>query len=197
MSSDPDLDRLADYAAGALDRVAAARVAWFIEFDPRWRAAYAALLDADTAVRADLQRAAQDDHVPMPADIASRLDAALAAESAAAGPTRTPDVAADPTRSRVVSLDAARARRRRLATTIAAAAAAVVAVVGGLGIAGDLLRSARDSAMPSSALPGGKAESGSDGGPAVGAPSPRTPTFDNQGDRVIVVASGVDYQPGT
>jgi hypothetical protein len=75
----PDIDLLADYAAGVLDGTPeAAAVAERIAADPAWAELHAALVRADEAVRADLAA------LPVPAipdDVAARLDEALAAEA--------------------------------------------------------------------------------------------------------------------
>ncbi len=79
MKNGPDIDLLADYAAGVLDGTPeAAAVAERIAADPAWAELHAALVRADEAVRADLAA------LPVPAipdDIAARLDEALAAEA--------------------------------------------------------------------------------------------------------------------
>jgi hypothetical protein len=75
----PDLDLLADFTAGVLDGTPeGAAVAARIAEDPRWAELHAALVRADAAVSADL---AALPALTMPADVASRLDAALAAEA--------------------------------------------------------------------------------------------------------------------
>jgi hypothetical protein len=80
VSEGPDLDLLADYAAGVLDGTPqAAAVAERIAADPAWAELHAALLRADEAVRADLAALPAP---PIPADIAARLDEALSAERA-------------------------------------------------------------------------------------------------------------------
>lgn len=117
MSERVELDRLADYAAGLLDDTPdAAEVAHLIAIDDAWAEAYARLVAADTRVRADLVAlgAAAE---PMPAEVAARLDTALA---------RAADVRPRAGGS-VRSLDGARRRRRRWAAALATAAAGVVA----------------------------------------------------------------------
>jgi hypothetical protein len=72
-----ELDRLADYTAGALTGAEADEVARLIHTDDRWAAAHAELLAAQPAVSAALRSAAEAP-VTMPPEIAARLDAALA-----------------------------------------------------------------------------------------------------------------------
>jgi hypothetical protein len=170
-----DLDALADYTAGVLDGAGAAAVADLIATDVRWARAYSSLVAADAVVRADLHAAAA--HQPsMPVDVAARIDAALAAEAA-------------PTRGVVISLDAARARRRKIVTGVAAAAAAVVAVFGGLSLVPNMM-SARDSAEAPAA---GRADTGGE----MGAPMmPSAPAPASAGAPVVLV-SGRDYAPDT
>jgi hypothetical protein len=75
----PDIDLLADYAAGVLDGTPeAAAVAERIAADPEWAELHAALVRADEAVRADLAELPVPE---IPADVAARLDEALAAEA--------------------------------------------------------------------------------------------------------------------
>lgn len=73
-----ELDRLADYAAGVLDGTPEAEhVATLIATDPEWADAYAALLAAESTVLADLALLGASAE-PMPADVASSIDRALA-----------------------------------------------------------------------------------------------------------------------
>ncbi len=81
MNEAPDLDLLADFAAGALDGTPqAAEVAARIATDPDWAELHAALVRADEAVRADLAALPAP---TIPSDIAARLDEALAGEERA------------------------------------------------------------------------------------------------------------------
>ena len=174
-----ELDRLADYTADALSPTDAARVAQLLATDARWSAAYRALRQADTAVRANLAAAAAQP-TPIPDDIAEQIDAALRRLTA---PGAT-----------VVSLDAARAKRRRAFTMgIAAAAATVVAVIGGIAFNAGLIRSESTSpAMDAGSqagrnaaevpAPAASALAGADAGVADGA---------------RVLASGTDYRLDT
>jgi hypothetical protein len=75
-----DLDQLADYAAGLLDEARAAEVAAVVAADPAAAQLYAALGHADDLVRADLRDLPV---ISMPADVAARIDTALAAAGAA------------------------------------------------------------------------------------------------------------------
>jgi hypothetical protein len=110
------VDVLAELHAGALDTAVAERLWPLVRQDPDARTALAAL---DTT-RAELAALATSPAPPMPAHLATRLDAALAAESGA----RLAPV-----------LDLARARKKRnqrvgwVAGVLVAAAAAAVAVV--------------------------------------------------------------------
>jgi len=110
------VDVLADLHAGALDTVAAQRLWPRVRQDPDAMAVLAAL---DTT-RAELTALATSPAPPMPAHLAARLDAALAAEAG----VRVAPV-----------LDLARARKKRnqrigwAAGVLVAAAAAAVAVI--------------------------------------------------------------------
>lgn len=175
--TEAELDLLADYTAGLLDGPQATDVAHRIGEDARWARAHAALVGADPAVREDL-RAAAAPLEPMPADIVARVDAALA-------------YAARPLAGSVVSLDAGRARRRRVFTGLAAAAAAVVAIAGGIAIAGTFTASQSGTAS----APGAESVAQDRAGAGAGtAPTPGPLELD---DSARVVASGVDYRPET
>jgi len=87
--TDADLDRLADFLAGALDGTPAeAEVRQRLEDEPTLASALERLAAASASVSDDL-RAFAGNAEPMPADVADRLDAALAA----AGDIGTPDPA--------------------------------------------------------------------------------------------------------
>lgn len=74
--SEVDIDRLADYVGGALDGTPdEAEVASLVAGDPAWRAAHDALTAGMASVAAGLGALAAE---AMPADIAVRLDSALA-----------------------------------------------------------------------------------------------------------------------
>src|SRR3954466_15655922 len=79
------VDVLADLHAGVLDDTEAAELWPLVNADPEARA----ILDALDATQADLASLADAPAPPMPAEFAARLDAALAAEAAAAFPRAT------------------------------------------------------------------------------------------------------------
>ncbi|MEV6440684.1 hypothetical protein [Amycolatopsis sp. NPDC051716] len=129
------VDVLADLHAGVLDDTRAAELWPLVNADPEARA----ILDALDATQADLASLADAPAPRMPAEFAARLDAALAAEAAAAFPgqagprsaTQAPRQAG-PGDAPVLDLAAARRRRNKrlgwAAGVLTAAAAAVVAV---------------------------------------------------------------------
>jgi hypothetical protein len=171
--TESELDRLADYTVDVLDPADAAEVSNLIETDPRWSAAYRSLVDADVAVRADLS-AVGGTAEPMPADVVARIDTALAEL---------------PSRSNIISLDQARARRRRTMTRLAGAAAAVVAVVGGFSVVlGQLSGSTSLFSSTDSAAPAAERN-----GPAAGAPV-APPAMAEDGASPRVLRSGIDYR---
>ncbi|MEU6641492.1 hypothetical protein ABZ863_02990 [Saccharomonospora sp. NPDC046836] len=110
------VDVLADLHAGVLSESEAAELWPRVNADPEARA----IIEALDATSADLANLASAPIEPMPADVAARIDAALAQEQQARG-------------SNVVSIGAARKRRNRAigwgAGFLAAAAAVVAAVV--------------------------------------------------------------------
>jgi len=168
-----ELDRLADYTADALSRTDAEQVARLVATDSRWSAAHRALREADANVRADLSAAAAAP-TRMPDDVAAQIDAALRRLT--------------PTGASVISLDAARSKRRRAFTAgIAAAAATVVAVMGGIAINSGLMRS---ESNPMSAPAEGQA-----GRDAPTVPAPVTGLDAEPGARAM--ASGTDYRLDT
>lgn len=112
------VDVLADLHAGVLDEREAAALWPQVNADPEARA----IIDALESTTGDLATLAAAPVEPMPADVAARIDAALAQERDSTGT--------------VVSLDAARRRRKRnlgwgagLLTAAAAVAAAVAIAV--------------------------------------------------------------------
>lgn len=119
------VDVLVDLHAGVLDERAAAELWPLVNADPQARA----IIDALESTQADLAGLASE-AVPMPAEYAARLDAALAQEVQAAFPRQRQAESAPV--APVVSLDAARQRRKKQmgwgAGVLTAAAAAVVAV---------------------------------------------------------------------
>lgn len=121
------IDQLAELHAGALSDAEAARLWPQVQADPEAQAVLSAL----DATVADLGAFAEAPVAPMPADVAARLDAALAAEAArGVQPTGQPQGLAP-----VVDMAAARRKRNRQLgwglglVSAAAAAVAVVAVV--------------------------------------------------------------------
>jgi negative regulator of sigma E activity len=86
-----DIDLLTDYVCGALDGTPdESVVAALVADDPAWRGAHETLTGGMAAVGDQLRRL---DAEPMPADVASRLDAALAALPPLSGP-ESPDLTA-------------------------------------------------------------------------------------------------------
>jgi hypothetical protein len=156
------VDVLADLHAGVLDDAQSAELWPLVDADPEARA----ILDALDATQTDLASLAAAPAPPMPAEFAARLDAALAAEAAAAfpaarGATQAPRPAG-PGDAPVVDLAAARRRRNKrlgwAAGVLTAAAAAVVAVT---------------VALPST--------SPQNGTPNVAAPAPTGPSVGSDG----------------
>lgn len=76
-----DIDRLADYIGGVLDGPERAEVQRLIATDPQWRETFELLEPGMAAAGAELSAMAAE---PMPADVAARIDAALASSIAAA-----------------------------------------------------------------------------------------------------------------
>ena len=125
--TDVDLDRLADYVCGALDGAPdGAAVARLIDTNQRWSAAYAELLAADEAVRADLATLAAMPDAAMPDDVVTRLTSALAGARAPAATA----VSIRPARPTRPAPRTVRPQSRRRRWALALAAAATVAVVG-------------------------------------------------------------------
>lgn len=147
------VDVLADLHAGVLDEQQAAELWPLVNADPDARA----IIEALESTTADLSGFASLDVEPMPADVASRIDAALELErqgtaqmaqapdrgTAQAPPQPSPGQGTPlsrPEESNVVSLDAARRRRNKrlgwgagLLTAAAAVVAAVLVAVPGMG----------------------------------------------------------------
>jgi negative regulator of sigma E activity len=122
-SNAPDLDLLADYAAGILDGTPeGADVAERVATDPAWSELHAALVRADEAVRADLAALPAE---TIPADVAARLDRTLADERSRSERSDLTAVAPGPEPSNVVPLR----RRRRPGAVAGGAVAAGVAVL--------------------------------------------------------------------
>ncbi|MGE5829551.1 MAG: hypothetical protein ACM30G_14495 [Micromonosporaceae bacterium] len=175
-----DLDRLADYAAGVLDRVEAAEVSRLIATQLSWADAYLGLVAADAMTKAQLRADARARLEPMPSEVIARLDAAfqrIDVERLTPMPSAAPAV--------VVPLEPAR-RRRRL-TGLVAAAAAITAIAGGVTVATTMIGTTSQST--SGGAGGALAESDRNSGhPAVPAPAQGGPVF---------VATGTDYGPTT
>jgi hypothetical protein len=176
---DRELDQLADYVAGVLEPEFAGQVHRRVATDPRWAAALVELTEADSAVRAQLYADAHRQPEPVPADIAARLDAALAAERGAQ--PRPTDLAP------VVTLDAARharhARRSRL-PRLAAAAAAILVVGVGIPVGLKVLGSTTTGSTAANSAAAGQAR------PQAAVAPPTLPG-------VSITASGRDYTPST
>jgi hypothetical protein len=171
-----DLDRLADYAAGVLDRVDAAEVSRLIATQASWADAYLGLIAADAMTKAELRADARARLEPMPSEVIARLEAAFR-QIDAGRPAQAP--------AAVVPLEPAR-RRRRLSALVAAAAA-VVAIAGGVTVAAGLIGTS--SQLTSGE--GSRADSNAGAGGAAAVPAPAL------GGQPLVMASGTDYGPGT
>ena len=112
------VDLLADLHAGVLDEAQEAELWPRVRSDPEARA----IIEALEATTTDLANLGTAPAPPMPADVAARIDAAIAQEAEQAFPQVAP----------VVSIDAARrTRNKRIgwATGIVAVAAAAIAAV--------------------------------------------------------------------
>lgn len=128
------VDVLADLHAGVLPEHEAAELWPRVQADPGARA----ILDALQATTTDLARLNDAPVEPIPADVAARLDAAIAGEVQRAGmtaPAATPMPPPASGQGQVVDLTAARRRRNQRIgwisgiVAVAAAAIAVVAIV--------------------------------------------------------------------
>jgi hypothetical protein len=194
------LDELADFAEGVLDGPAAARAAVLVGTDNRWAAALTGLRGAAPATVAALQTAAQAS-MAIPADVAARLDSALALGQSRPGdgPTRPlgggspagrPDAATRPS-----STGPGRRAQRRRTARIVVGILALVVLVGGGG-----LTLARALRVPLSSTSNSAA-----GAAAPDRPRPElatTPTGDVPGEatgaaRPRLLASGTDYRQDT
>ncbi|HET8660063.1 MAG TPA: hypothetical protein VFM55_13820 [Micromonosporaceae bacterium] len=213
MNDRVELDRLADYAAGVLDGTPQAEeIAHLIATDEAWTAAYVELVDADRTVRDELA-ALRTVPEPMPGDVASRLDAALASVHAAGGMHRADrpqlsdraDLAGRAQLSgRPAAADrspagrpgsradsrtpgsAAQARRRRRGWTLVAVAAGVLALGGiGVPVVTEALRS-RDTVSGASSESDAQLgrDAATEQAPGAAAPQVRAP---------VLLASGTDY----
>ncbi|HET8681574.1 MAG TPA: hypothetical protein VFM54_06835, partial [Micromonosporaceae bacterium] len=187
MNDRVELDRLADYAAGVLDGTPQAEeIAHLIAAEPAWTAAYAELVNADQTLRGELAALRTVDE-PMPAEVAARLDAALAAAAAdrshtAGSADPVPDTRsrtagthrADRPRSRTDGRtpgSAARARHRRRAWTLVAVAAGVLALGGvGVPVVSEVVRSRGDVSSGMTQRTGPEVATEGEAPPAAGAP---------------------------
>lgn len=176
-----DLDRLADYAAGVLDRIEAAEVSRLIATQPSWADAYLGLVAADAMTKAELRADARARLEPMPSEVIARLNAAFRQVDTERSTARTRPA---PALAVVVPLEPARHRRHRAG--LVAAAAAVVAIAGGVTVAAGLIGTS--SQLTSGQ--GSRADSNAGGGGAAEIPAPAL-----GGPRIL--ATGTDYGPGT
>jgi hypothetical protein len=119
---------------------------------------------------------------PMPAEVASRIEAALDAEAAAQPARATEPAAASPARS---GAGPARGRPGLSRKILAAAAAAVVVLAGGGYLLTHLPSATSGSSASRAAPPSGE-------GPAAAAGQPNAAA----GDGLTVISSGTDYRPG-
>ncbi|WP_199428837.1 hypothetical protein [Qaidamihabitans albus] len=174
------VDVLADLHAGVLDESEAAELWPRVNADPEARA----IIDALEATTADLSLLGTQPAEPVPADVAARIDAALAEEQAPSG-------------GNVVSLDAARRRRNRRLGWGAGLLTAAAAVVAGLVLGVPAQDSVPGVAQPPAAVPSEAplALSGDNLDAAIGAVD-RVRDFGPLGDQdrldACLTASGVD-----
>lgn len=183
-----ELDRLADYTAGALTGVEADEVARLIQTDDRWAAAHAELLAAQPSVSAALRTAATTP-VAMPPEVAARLDAALAAARVDHHRTTKHRATGRRSRPQPVRPGTRPGRRSRLSPLLVRVAAGVIALaaVGG-GVTAVALRTGlpgvSDAAMDArEEMPYADQE--------VGAPSVTADMA--TGADFLILASGTDY----
>lgn len=174
-----DLDRLADFVGGALDGTPeAADVRRLVSTDSRWAEAYAALVNADVAMRDEL-RAWGTEAPAVPDDVLARLDAALAGAAAA----RTADAA---NQSRSPAGDELADRRRRQRWLVGLATAAAVLVCGFAGVTS--LQRLGEQRNATATSDSGKV--------ASNAKSPLS-AQGGSGQSIAVVITGNDYSPST
>ncbi|WP_020663701.1 hypothetical protein [Amycolatopsis benzoatilytica] len=160
------VDLLADLHAGVLDEHEAAQLWPRVNADPEARA----IIEALEATTADLSALAAEPAPPMPAEYAARIDAALAAESAARQeatfPAGTAPEPAQQPLAPVVDLSAARRKRNRQigwgAGVLTAAAAAAVAITL------TVPNTSTNSGTPNAAAPAPPGPATSAAGPSVG-----------------------------
>jgi len=163
-SGEVDIDLLADYIGGALDGPDEAEVARLIDEDQRWRETYDLLAPGMAAVGAELSALVSE---PMPADLASRLEASFG--SPIASPTTIDPVLAEPTEPHLVpssgrhlssvpgtGVDRPARKRKRLRWAVPVAVAAGVLAFAGFG--GDFLAGQISTSEDSAQSAAGSAE---------------------------------------
>lgn len=166
------LDQLADYAAGLLGDAEQATVDAALARDDTAAHLYAALPHADDLVRGELRALPA---VTMPADIAARIDAALAAEDRPADE----QVAAT-----VIPL-----RRRRWLTASGAVAAGVAVLAGAAFGIGQLTRSSSSSSSTAASGSAPRTFDSRGNQPKTESGAESTPSLASS-----LVATGVDYR---
>jgi hypothetical protein len=199
MASHPDPDVLAEHREGLLSRRRAARIRSHLT-----GCAHCTALDADLAEVSELLASAPPPR--MPDHLVTRLESALAAESAARG--RSPEAAAHPAGPsagapgggtwRRPARDRGRPWQLRPATLGVAAAVAAVLALGGYGLA-HLHTGGASSAGVSSPVAGGPAHGAAGTAPLNGkgvipngGPADASPLI----GQLEVIKSGTDYLPG-
>jgi hypothetical protein len=196
-----DIDLLADYIGGALDGPGQAEVARLIDQDPRWRETYDLLLPGMASVGAELTALGATPE-PMPADLASRVEASFG--SPIASPTTIDPALAEPSEPHLVPSSARhltsvpatgvdRAARRRKGLRWAAPIAVAAGVLAFAGFSADYLNGQSADTQSGASSAGGSAEDsapmmGTDSGALGGLIAPPT---DDQ-----ITSSGRDYGGG-
>jgi hypothetical protein len=190
--SEDELDQLADFTAGVLDPADHEHVAHLIATDERWAVAHTALVRAEQSVRSDLRSMAGP--IAMPADVKARLDAAMgspdrlhterswAAHSASASDAADRSVVALPTQRSGRPRHGQERSPWRRAGLVVVGVAAAAALVGGVGLVTDYLRS---SARYGSSMSAPAAE------PQARGAAPSLP------GGPVTLTTGRDYQPNT
>jgi hypothetical protein len=194
--SEVDIDLLADYVGGALDGTPEqAVVAALIADDPAWRVAFDELSGGMAAVGAQLHSYGAVLE-PMPADVAERLDAALASAVADPSPILA-SLAAPSTPRTVMSGDGGASvrplrgvpnhgfRRRRARWAVPLAAAAGILAFVGFGL--DYVTGPGSSTESAKSAAGGRGMSAQSGSAEFGLSRPGPD----------ILHSGIDYQAGS
>lgn len=194
-----DIDLLADYIGGALDGPREAEVARLIDADPRWRETYELLVSGMAAVGVDLAALGAASE-PMPADVATRLEASFASPIAVA--TTIDPALAEPSEPRLVpspdrhlssvpetGVDRPARRRKRLRWAAPIAVAAGVLAFAGLS-ADYLVEQSGGSEDAASSSAGGSAENAA---PMIGTASGATAGLIGEPSDEQIMASGLDY----